>query len=126
MHSIKNPSQYLTDHRDMVVNALQRIGRYVLGTMDEGLRCKATPDPWCSTSLRTQGDESTLVPRAFFQWNSAWSIPVASGSMESEIYAVSAAIKGGTPKRGLIGEIGQHDGKATSLSVDSSSSTTVL
>jgi hypothetical protein len=72
------------------------------------------------------GDESTLVPRAFFQWNSAWSIPVASGSMGSEIYAICAAIKGETPNRGLIGEIGLHDGKATSLSVDSLSSKTVL
>jgi hypothetical protein len=68
------------------------------------------------------------VPRAFFQWNSAWSIPVASGSMESEICATSAAVKGATPNRGLIGEIGLrlHDGNATSLSVDSSSSKAVL
>jgi hypothetical protein len=48
--------------------------------------------------------------------------------MESEIYAISAAIKGATPNRGLIGEIGLHDGKAISLSrsVDSLSSKTVL
>jgi hypothetical protein len=148
MHSIKNPSQYLTDPGDMVVSALQRIGRYMLGTMDEGLRLQGYPGPvvqhvasdaddaggvhrrsmlcymqWIGPPL---GDESTIVPRAFFQWNSAWSIPVASGSMESEIYAISAAIKGATPNRGLIGEIGLHDGKATSLSVDSLSSKVVL
>jgi hypothetical protein len=46
--------------------------------------------------------------------------------MESEIYTISAAIKGATPNRGLIGEIGLYDGKATSLSVDSLSSKTVL
>jgi hypothetical protein len=46
--------------------------------------------------------------------------------MESEIYVISAAIKGTTPNRGLIGEIGLHDGKATSLSVGSLSSKTVL
>jgi hypothetical protein len=109
MHSIKNPSQYLTKPGDMVVNTLERIGRYMLGTMDEGLRLQGYPGPvvqhvtsdaddaggvhrrsmlcymqWIGPPL---GDESTLVPRAFFQWNSAWSIPVASGSMESEIYA---------------------------------------
>jgi hypothetical protein len=37
MDCIKNPSQYLTDPGDMVVNALKRIGRYMFGTMDEGL-----------------------------------------------------------------------------------------
>jgi hypothetical protein len=120
----------------------------MLGTMEEGLRLQGYPGPvvqhvasdaddaggvhrrsmlcymqWIGRPL---GDESTIVPRAFFQWNSAWSIPVASGSMESEIYAISAAIKGATPDRGLIGEIGLHDGKATSLWVDSSSSKTVL
>jgi ankyrin repeat protein len=34
------------------------------------------------------GDESVLIPRAFFQWNSAWSIPVASGSMEYGYLAI--------------------------------------
>jgi hypothetical protein len=132
----------------MMVNALQRIGRYMLGTMDKGQRLQGYPGPvvqhvaldaddaggvhrrsmlcymqWIGPPL---GDESTLMPRAFFQWNSAWSILVASGSMESEIYAISVAIKGATPNRGLIGEIGLHDGKATSPSVDSLSSKTVL
>jgi hypothetical protein len=72
------------------------------------------------------GDESVLIPRAFFQWNSAWSIPVASGSMESKIYAVHAATKGSASNRGLIGEIGLHDGTPTSLAVDSLSSKIVL
>jgi hypothetical protein len=46
--------------------------------------------------------------------------------MESEIYAIHAATKGSASNRGLLGEIGLHDGKATSLAVDSSSSKIVL
>ena len=46
--------------------------------------------------------------------------------MESEIYAIHEGIKGTTATRGLLGEIGLHDGSATSLSVDSASSKTVL
>jgi hypothetical protein len=46
--------------------------------------------------------------------------------MESEIYAIHAAIKGTASHRGLLGEIGLHDGSATSLSVDSASSKIVL
>jgi hypothetical protein len=148
MHCLKHPSQYLTDPGDMVVDALQRIGRYLLGTADEGLRLQgfrenvglhvaSDADDAGGVSRRSMlcymqwlgpplGDESTLIPRAFFQWNSAWSIPVASGSMESEIYAVHAATKGSASNRGLLGEIGLHDGTPTSLAVDSSSSKIVL
>ena len=148
MHCVKHSSQYMTDPGDMVVVALKRVGRYLLGTMDQGLRLQGhTGDvnlhvasdaddaggvhrrsmlcyvQWIGPPL---GDESKLVPRAFFQWNSAWSIPVASGSMESEIYAIHAATKGAAPNRGLLGEIGLGNGKATSISVDSSSSKVVL
>lgn len=42
------------------------------------------------------------------------------------MYAAHAATKGAAPTRGLRGEIGSHDGSATSLSVDSTSSMTVL
>jgi hypothetical protein len=72
------------------------------------------------------GDESKFVPRAFFLYTNHWSIVVASGSMESEIYAIRAATKGTTHIRGLLGEIGLHDGSATKLAVDRSSSKTVL
>jgi hypothetical protein len=72
------------------------------------------------------GAETTLVPRAFFQWNNLWGIPYASSSMESEIYAIHAATEGATPNRGLLGEIGLHDGSATSIAVDSLSSKVVL
>ena len=36
MHSLKNPSQYLSDPATPVVDGLQRIGRYLLGTVNEG------------------------------------------------------------------------------------------
>ena len=71
-------------------------------------------------------DETKFVLRTFFQWTSHWSIPVASGSMASEIYAIHAATKDSAAMRGLLGDIGLHDGSATSLSVDSASSMTVL
>jgi hypothetical protein len=72
------------------------------------------------------GDESKFVPRAFFLYTNHWRIVVASGSMESEICAIHAATKGTTHIRGLLSEIGLHDGSATKLTVDSSSSKTVL
>jgi hypothetical protein len=64
------------------------------------------------------------VPRAFFQWNSAWSIPVASGSTESEIYAIHAATKGAAQPHSA-GEIAQVR-RADKRLVDSSSSKVVL
>jgi hypothetical protein len=148
MHSLKNPSQFLTDPGMAVVHALNRIGRYLLGTMNEGLRLYGNKGEmqmqvasdaddaggqhrrsmlcymaWIGPPL---GDESKFVPRAFFLYTNHWSIVVASGSMESEIYAIHAATKGTTHIRGLLGEIGLHDGSATKLAVDSSSSKTVL
>jgi hypothetical protein len=148
MHCVKNPSQYMTNPGDMVVTAIKRIGRYMLGTAEEGLQLQgyttgmdlhvaSDADDAGGTHRRSMlcymqwlgpalGDETELIPRAFFQWNSAWSIPVASGSMESEIYGIYAATKGAAPNRGLLGEIGLHDGKATSMAVDSASSKTVL
>jgi hypothetical protein len=125
MHCVKNPSQYMTDPGKMVAVALMRVGRYLLGTMDQGVhrRSMLCYVQWIGPAL---GDESKLVPRAFFQWNSAWSIPVASGSMESEIYAIHAATKGAAPNRGLLGEIGLGNAEPTSVSVDSSSSKVVL
>jgi hypothetical protein len=72
------------------------------------------------------GDEVTLIPCAFFQWNNMWDIPYASGSMESEIYAIHTATKGAAPNRGMLDEIDLHDGSATSIAVDSMSSKVVL
>jgi hypothetical protein len=46
--------------------------------------------------------------------------------MESELYATHAAIKGAAPSSGLLGEIGLHDGSATSIAVDNVSSKVVL
>jgi hypothetical protein len=109
MHSLKNPSQFLTDPGKAVVHALNRIGRYLLGTMNEGLRLYGTKGQmlmqvasdaddagvahsrsmlcdmaWIGPPL---GDESKSVPRTFLLYTNHWSIVVASGSMESEIYA---------------------------------------
>jgi hypothetical protein len=78
---------------------------------------------WLGSPL---SDSTPSARRAFFQWTNQWSIAVPSGSMESEIYAIHAATKGTAPTRGLLGEIGVHDGSATSLAVDSASSMTVL
>jgi hypothetical protein len=85
MHCVKDSSQYMTDPGDMVVVALKRVGRYLLGTMDQGLRLQGyTGDvglhvasdavdadgvhrrsmlccvQWIGPPL---GDESELVPR---------------------------------------------------------------
>jgi hypothetical protein len=44
MHCLKNPgpSQYLTDPGMAVVHALNRVGRYLLGSMNEGLKLCGT------------------------------------------------------------------------------------
>jgi hypothetical protein len=148
MHCVKNPCQFMTDPGDAVVDALTRIGRYLLGTAAEGIRlygstgkvnmhvasdaddaggshrrsmiCYVT---WIGSPLT---DCSPTARRAFVQWTNTWSVAIASGSMESEIYGIHAAIKGSTATRGLLGEVGLHDGSATHLSVDSASSMTVL
>jgi hypothetical protein len=148
MHSLKNPAQYVTDPGDAVVAALTRVGRYLLGTADEGLRLYGSTGA-VKMRVASDADDSGGVDRrsmlchmswigcpltdttgsarrAFFHWTSAWSIAVPCGSMESEIYAIHAAMKGTAATRALIGEIGLHDGEATELSVDSSSAKTVL
>ena len=38
MHSVKNPSQFLSDPGTLVVDGLQRIGCYLLGTVNEGIK----------------------------------------------------------------------------------------
>ena len=148
MHAIKNPSQFFTNPGDAVVTALVRIGRYLLGTAKEGLRLHGSTGQvqfnmasdaddaggvhrrsmlsyvsWVGSPLT---DRTSSVRRAFFQWTNHWSIMVACGSMESEIYAIHAAIKDSSATRGLLGGIGLHDGSATTIAIDSASSKIVL
>jgi hypothetical protein len=78
---------------------------------------------WIGSAL---DDPSASARRAFFLWKSVWSLAVPCGSMESEIYAVHAAIKDMAATRALLAEIGLHDGEATTIAVDSSSAKTVL
>jgi hypothetical protein len=144
MHCVKSPSQCMTDPGNMVVKAIERIARYMLGTADEGLRLQgdansvqlhvaSDADDTGGMSRRSMlchvqwlgaplGNETTLIPRAFFQWNNLWDIPCTSGSMESGLYAIHTATKGAAPKRGLLSEIGLFDGSATSTAVGSMSS----
>jgi hypothetical protein len=148
MQAIKDPAQFMTDPGDAVVEGLKRVGRYLLGTSAEGLRLHGSKGDvqlhvasdaddaggphrrsmlcyvsWIGSPL---SDQTVSARRAFFQWTNTWSIAVPSGSMESEIYAIHAAIKGTEATRGLLGEIGLHDGSATPISVDSASSKVVL
>jgi hypothetical protein len=148
MKCVKSPAQYISDAGDAVVAALVRVGRYLLGTAAEGLRLYGSTGDvkmrvasdaddsggmdrrsmlcyvsWIGPALN---DTSQTAKRAFFQWSNTWSIVVPCGSMESEIYAIHAAIKGTAANRGLLGEIGLDDGEPTELSVDSSSAKTVL
>ena len=148
MHAVKNPSQFVTDPGDAVQSGIERIARYLLGTASEGLRLYGTKGEvqlniasdaddagashrrsmlcyvcWIGPPL---SDKTGSARRAFFQWNNQWGIVVASGSMESEIYAIHAAVKGTASFRGLLGEIGLHTGKATRIAVDSASAKIVL
>ena len=148
MHAVKNPSQFVTDPGDAVVHGLKRIGRYLLGNAKEGLRlygnegevemCLASDADDAGSSDHRRSllcwvnwigpplTNTTSARRAVFQWTNKWSIAVASGSMESEIYAIHAATKSSTPIRGLLHEIGLANGAPSRLAVDSASSRTVL
>ena len=148
MHAVKNPAQYVSDPGDAVEHAIMRIARYLLGTASDGLRLYGSKGPvelrvasdaddaggtsrrsmlcyvsWIGASLDETGPTAR---RAFFQWNNQWSIPVACGSMESEIYDCHQATKLEAPDRGLLGEIGLDQSDATDIHMDSASAITVL